>query len=859
MDGISQANDGSFELKVLTYNIWGWNQPVDKRLEMIAKGIAELDPHLVGLQEVMESPDSDGSDNSAFIIANRLEELTGKKWFLYKQNSHNFGDAVFGFGILSTFPIFQRGYRYIPRGEFNRILQWSQIETPIGFVNFYNTHLSYGDQWETRIEQVKKIKGFIQEDGTTTLHMSTIMCGDFNDRPGTIPITTFTQEDPNAIWFFDTWELMHPGDPGYTVPAWDPSMRIDYVFLRADENGVVKTSQLVFDEPDSSGTYPSDHLGVLSTMEYTVNVFTLQLITPHARDTVSGVVPISWEMSGMTEPVKTTLWVSSDDGQIWAGLFWNEFVTENTYYWDTRSHPDGTQYRLKIYAQGSTEVGMDETGGTFAVNNPGNAIPEIKILSPEEGDVISGEWFVNWSAEDADGDVLTFSTDYSSDNGATWKSLFADLQDTDEFVWDTPSFANGPSYRLVFLCSDDSVVVSDTTGLFEVFNKRAAIIPTQQFYHAQGNSHASIKANVIDPGQLTEDLYRITFNDSHYSHMIYGVFNMDTGEKVVENAKELDGVTEGPLFDGMRLVIEDLEQAEIDYGGSGWAVGTSTLELTVYLPVIHSGSEVIEGYPYPADYGITIFDHIVDTSVSAYGASEIPMMFTVWNLTEEKESDVLFVDADNDHTISRLDEIFILEPSDHDGFQLTWAIFFGGRPDATLPQPGDEFVFKTFKPLSGDDGYEFRATLTPVELARIEVTPGSVHLLLNEQQQFSAAGYGMDGLPIIPPVTPVWSTDGGTISANGLYTATIPGDFIVTVSVIGSSVTGEATVHVNSCAVLGDVNCDGHVDMADVVSTVNFILGLDPSPFDASCADYNGDGQVDILDVILIIQIILGK
>ena len=46
------------------------------------------------------------------------------------------------------------------------------------------------------------------------------------------------------------------------------------------------------------------------------------------------------------------------------------------------------------------------------------------------------------------------------------------------------------------------------------------------------------------------------------------------------------------------------------------------------------------------------------------------------------------------------------------------------------------------------------------------------------------------------PITPIWSTDGGTITSDGLYTATQVGDFTVTASVQGSTITGTASVHV---------------------------------------------------------------
>ena len=56
----------------------------------------------------------------------------------------------------------------------------------------------------------------------------------------------------------------------------------------------------------------------------------------------------------------------------------------------------------------------------------------------------------------------------------------------------------------------------------------------------------------------------------------------------------------------------------------------------------------------------------------------------------------------------------------------------------------------------------------------------------------------------------------------------------------------------------GDANGDGKVDVNDVTTVINYILGKNPSPFIFENADVNGDGEVNVMDVTLIINIILG-
>jgi len=80
-------------------------------------------------------------------------------------------------------------------------------------------------------------------------------------------------------------------------------------------------------------------------------------------------------------------------------------------------------------------------------------------------------------------------------------------------------------------------------------------------------------------------------------------------------------------------------------------------------------------------------------------------------------------------------------------------------------------------------------------LDRIVVVPENVDLNLEETQQFEAKCYDILGNEI--PCDPIiWSTTGGEITTEGLYSATQEGTHEVTASVSGSTVTGNATVHV---------------------------------------------------------------
>ena len=58
-------------------------------------------------------------------------------------------------------------------------------------------------------------------------------------------------------------------------------------------------------------------------------------------------------------------------------------------------------------------------------------------------------------------------------------------------------------------------------------------------------------------------------------------------------------------------------------------------------------------------------------------------------------------------------------------------------------------------------------------------------------------------------------------------------------------------------ATLGDANGSGDVDVADVITIVNYIAGQEPKPFIFEAADMNTDMMIDILDIVGVIQKLL--
>ncbi len=96
----------------------------------------------------------------------------------------------------------------------------------------------------------------------------------------------------------------------------------------------------------------------------------------------------------------------------------------------------------------------------------------------------------------------------------------------------------------------------------------------------------------------------------------------------------------------------------------------------------------------------------------------------------------------------------------------------------------------------------------------------------------------------------------GTSLSQGAYNAVIkaksndPQNPVVLVPV-ALNVTGSSVMP-------GDANCDGTVNVIDVITIVNYILGQNPQPFCPENADVNGDTLINVIDIIGTVNIILG-
>ncbi len=442
-----------------------------------------------------------------------------------------------------------------------------------------------------------------------------------------------------------------------------------------------------------------------------VNSLSLSFTDSITGTTISGQPTIRWTNKSVPNSLKTFLLYSDDNGDQWNQID-SLSGNDSSATWNTTMLKDGTRYRLKILSAGDTLFGEGFTG-RFTVNNPGNGAPDIEFSLLKEHDTLSGNYPLQWTAGDADGDAVTVGLEMSYNAGISWTSLASGLPNNGSYSIDTRQLANGKEILLRLACTDGLLSSSVTSPKCVLYNKRVQLL-NAQFLHLTGNSDANMQAIGISAASVTAADYSITFKDST-DKKSYSVFDAN-GINVVSDATELDGRSEGPLFNGFRLLITDVPTPVVNVDSSRWIVGSSPLTAEVKLIDINLESGTVKALPFPSDYELRVSNSTADTSLSLFGAVSLPVPFSVWNNTLGKKTKFIFLELDGNGILSRNDELYLFEYDPSGGYQLTWHITLTGNENVPDPKPGDIYRIKVIKPLTAKDSYRFLYTPASVNV-----------------------------------------------------------------------------------------------------------------------------------------------
>jgi exodeoxyribonuclease-3 len=150
-------------------------------------------------------------------------------------------------------------------------------------VRIFGLHLSAVHSNWTERRRVRELRALLEgiREHQHGLH---VLAGDFNTlAPGEtldvrklpLRLRTFVYLTGREIrWqtiqimldaaYADAYRMLHPDQPGFTFPTWDPQVRLDFVFVPQPSLPRVKSCEVVFDRTAAAA---SDHLPLLAEID----------------------------------------------------------------------------------------------------------------------------------------------------------------------------------------------------------------------------------------------------------------------------------------------------------------------------------------------------------------------------------------------------------------------------------------------------------------------------------------------------------------------------------------------------------------------------------------------------------------
>jgi len=215
--GVPASSIAQRAIRVMTYNIHhgeGTDGKID--LARIADLIRREQADIVALQEV----DRGVQRTARRDLIGELAALTKMDYAFGKNIDYQGGD--YGNAALTRFPIVKQQnhhYKMLRPGEQRGLLQLV-LKIEDKELLLLNTHIDFRQDDSERLMNVAEINEILKQYA----RLPVIICGDFNDTPGSLTHQRLKESSS------DVWELVGQGD-GFTFSSTRPQKRIDYVFV----------------------------------------------------------------------------------------------------------------------------------------------------------------------------------------------------------------------------------------------------------------------------------------------------------------------------------------------------------------------------------------------------------------------------------------------------------------------------------------------------------------------------------------------------------------------------------------------------------------------------------------------------
>jgi endonuclease/exonuclease/phosphatase family metal-dependent hydrolase len=268
-------------LRLVTLNSWKGDGKYSKRLKLISKGLQELQPDIVCLQESLQTEDS-SMDTAAYLGRELNLKVTFGPGRLKTRSIEGAHHCCYsGLAILSRIKPIESTLTKLPacaadldRSYLSALFYWQGQ-----FLTITNVHLTHlANEEVLRKKQLQsalvgtntfygKIKPLKEHKGNT--HPVSFCCGDYNWEVSDGDILNLQRE--TGLFLTDCYVKGGGQLPGYTFAVDNGTpCRIDYIFNLSGGKSPALTchnAKVILAGKDEDGLRPSDHLGVMVDIE----------------------------------------------------------------------------------------------------------------------------------------------------------------------------------------------------------------------------------------------------------------------------------------------------------------------------------------------------------------------------------------------------------------------------------------------------------------------------------------------------------------------------------------------------------------------------------------------------------------
>lgn len=438
---------------------------------------------------------------------------------------------------------------------------------------------------------------------------------------------------------------------------------------------------------------------------------TLTITNPTAGQIFNGKISINWAHNLNGQKVRSEIFFSSDFGVTWSYAGTDSNNTGN-YELLINNYPDGVHNKIKIFAYNADSYCITESK-EFTINkNEESVPPQIVITSPIDNQTIDNTFRIKWNGGDADGDNYIINLYSRLNANEEWNLLASDLENGKGYL-DFDTRLNANSKKAEF--KTEIIAGNDTTSYI------AKNISIENYYNLPGYDLINLLSSTLGSGifevhvtnmdEISGHDYLIKFLSDSSNKTYYDVDDLTTGAKKIEHAYTINGITEGPYFDGIRLYI----QADSIYFNTTKSKWNST-EVFPFRFEQFAYRGIKRTKKIPADYKIIFGDVGIGKSkeikLSTMIFSEKNVNFKVINPITKNEVEFGFIEVDGiDGKLSAYgnyrDRIIFLENAGNDSLEFTYWVYLIGETGKRIPTKGDTLYIYQYKPYLPGDSISF--------------------------------------------------------------------------------------------------------------------------------------------------------